>query len=100
MTAEERDKRLEAIHRDDMTVVQAKGADYAPEHDVLRNMRRHGAPGVVVRIGDKYERLNQLLFHGRKAAVANESVIDTIRDMRIYCGLLQAMIEAGEDLPL
>jgi len=97
MTSEERDCRLAAIHRDDLAVVTAKGSDYAPAGDVLRNLRRHGSKGVVVRLGDKYERLNQLLFHGKRANVSGETIIDTIRDMRIYCALLQAMLEAGED---
>jgi hypothetical protein len=97
MTSNERDTRLMQIFRDDMAVLACKGTDYAPANDVLRNLRRHGSVGVVVRLGDKYERLNQLLFHGKQANVANETIIDTIRDMRIYCALLQAMIEAGED---
>lgn len=42
------------------------------------------AAAILVRLGDKIERL-QWLAHNRRAAVASETFKDTIRDLAGYC---------------
>lgn len=54
------------------------------------NILRHGEFGVVVRLGDKYERLD----NSRELDFADESTDDTVLDIIGY-GLIMAMLRAG-----
>lgn len=54
------------------------------------NILRHGEYGVVVRLGDKYERLD----HSREQDFADEAVDDTVTDIIGY-GLIMKMLRAG-----
>lgn len=54
------------------------------------NILRHGEMGVVVRLGDKYERLD----HSREVEFADEAVDDTADDIIGY-GLIFKMLRAG-----
>jgi len=50
------------------------------------NINSFGAPGVVVRLSDKVERLKNL--HSRQLEPSNESMIDTYDDIVGYCTIL------------
>lgn len=67
----------------------AKNHDYAGEADPLRNLRMCEAAGieawkgVVVRLTDKLARLQGFAKTG-ELKVADESIIDTFKDMAVY----------------
>ena len=87
MTAKERDAAIRDYFDECMAKMRAKGKDYSGEIDCLRNLSRHGLKGIVVRLGDKYERIDNLVWNDRKAAVDDESVGDTLIDIINYCFL-------------
>lgn len=67
-----------------------KNADYAGGHDPLANLRgseRLGIEawkGVLVRLGDKFDRINNLALRNGVAEVKDESIIDTLMDNAVY----------------
>jgi hypothetical protein len=94
MTAKERDKQIKEIFMEDMALLRAKGHDYAGNEDCLANLRKHGLYGIVVRLSDKFSRLESLAKHGwGKAEVKDESVRDTLRDIRNYAFLAELFLD-------
>jgi hypothetical protein len=94
MTAKERDKQIKEIFMEDMALLRAKGHDYAGNEDCLANLRKHGLYGIVVRLSDKFSRLESLAKQGwGKAEVKDESVRDTLRDIRNYAFLAELFID-------
>jgi hypothetical protein len=83
MTSEEREKMvLEIIQNELLPVLRAKGHDYSGK-DVLSNFRDFGLLGIVVRIGDKYHRLKNIMLQGRRM-VEDETIEDTLKDLINY----------------
>lgn len=96
MTAEERNKRIQELMSQDMELLIAKGHDYSGDQDCLANLRTFGFFGVVVRIGDKFMRLASFVKN-KLLKVKDESVEDTLRDLRIYCYLGQIVREEEKE---
>ena len=97
MLAAERDTLIRRVFEERcLPLLQAKGHDYSGDEDALANFRRHGLRGIVVRLGDKYERLNSLVWKSRDAKVAGEKVEDTLIDLVNY-GLLALVVKEEED---
>ena len=92
MHAKERDEIIRKLFEEDMKLLQAKGHDYSGLEDCLDNLKDFGFMGVVVRIGDKFNRLKNFIKQG-ELQVSNESVIDTLRDIRNYAFLGQILFE-------
>ena len=96
MNAHDRDDRIRALFEARcLPLLQAKGHDYSGDEDALANFRRHGLRGIVVRLGDKYERLNSLVWKSRDAKVAGEKVEDTLVDLINYA-LLALVVKEDE----
>jgi len=94
MTAAERDERIRAYFDADMALLAAKGNDYAGDADALANLRRFGLFGIIVRLSDKFSRLETLAKAGfNTARVTDESLTDTLRDIRNYAFLAQIFLE-------
>ena len=78
------------ISHEARVLMQAKNDDYAHGDDAFRNFRRHGALGVLVRLGDKLARLDSFEERG-EFSVKGEDVEDTVKDIVnyaiIYLGL-------------
>lgn len=106
MRAPERNDLIRKYFEEDMALLMAKGHDYAGDGDCLYNLKRFGAQGIVVRLSDKFSRLETLTKAqalGASAMVATESLIDTLRDIRNYSFLLQVFLEgkaADTEMPL
>ena len=89
--------RLEELYAENLETARRKNADYANEADPFANFRsseKFGVPvhkGMMVRMGDKMERIANLL--NRPAAVADESVLDTLSDLANYAMLLRIWLE-------
>ena len=97
MLAAERDTLIRRVFEERcLPLLQAKGHDYSGLEDALANFRRHGLRGIVVRLGDKYERLNSLVWKSRDAKVAGEKVEDTLIDLVNYA-LLALLVKEDED---
>jgi hypothetical protein len=106
MKATDRNDLIRSYFEEDMALLKAKGHDYAGNDDCLANLRRFGGLGIIVRLSDKFSRLETLSkcrMIGRLGAVKDESIIDTLRDIRNYAFLLQIFVEGKEvepDAPL
>lgn len=83
MKAEKRNEIIKEIFEGDLELLLKKGHDYAGDDDCMENLRVFGFAGAVVRIGDKFFRLKNFVKSG-KLYVKDESVIDTLRDLRNY----------------
>lgn len=92
MTSEERNERIKKMFEDDLALLLRKGHDYSGERDCMANLRDFGFLGSVVRIGDKYHRLKNFCDSG-VLRVSDESVLDTLRDLRNYGFLAQILYE-------
>lgn len=67
----------------DLTQVRKKNADYG------NSWNESGAIGVLIRLRDKIARAVTLTGGGKKAEVTDEAVLDTIRDLRVYCYMFE-----------
>lgn len=97
MTADERNARIRGYFENEcMSILEAKGHDYAGDADCLANLRRFGLFGIIVRLSDKFSRIETLAKAGfDRAKVKDESIRDTLRDIVNYS--LLAMIFLDED---
>lgn len=79
---------------------ERKGADYGSAEDSFANVRASsawGVPpwiGVMVRMGDKFTRLQSLVRNGK---LANESAEDSIRDIAVYAIIALILFEEERD---
>lgn len=102
MKPQERNDLIRSYFEQDMALLMAKGQDYAGNQDCLANLKRFGEYGIVVRLSDKFSRLETLtkaVLSGGSRAVLDESLIDTLRDIRNYAFLLQIFIEGKDEDP-
>jgi hypothetical protein len=93
-------KLTEVIHDKDRRLMEQKNHDYAGDTDALTNIRPFGFMGVVVRLSDKFERLRQFALrrgpkgeHEPALSVKDESIRDTLRDIRNYAVLAEVMLD-------
>jgi hypothetical protein len=69
------------------------------QHDYgHRNITAFGLRGVLVRLSDKIERLNNL--KSKKSKAKNESMLDTLRDIVGYCVIALMLNDETFDLEL
>ena len=92
MNAKELEQRIRELFEADMELMLDKNADYAEDKDALSNLRDFGFLGVVVRLGDKYHRLKTFAEKGTYKT-KGESVLDTLRDARVYCYLGDILLD-------
>ena len=95
MKPAERDALIQSYFAEDLELLRAKGHDYAGQEDALGNLRRFGLLGIIVRLSDKFSRIEQFAKSG-DISVKGESIADTLRDIRNYSFLAQIFFE-GKD---
>jgi hypothetical protein len=78
-------------HVGDMELLRAKNHDYAGTGDALENLRDFGFFGIVVRMSDKFKRLKNFVRSGGVLAVPDETITETLRDIRNYAHLAEVM---------
>ena len=92
---------------EDMQLVKVRGHDYAGEKDCLANLKRFALIGIVVRLSDKFSRLESLAklgFVKKKwqgkglGKVKRDSIKDTLQDIRNYSFLAQLFLEKKQRL--
>lgn len=69
----------------------AKNKDYG---DSFSSLRKEFPEAILIRLGDKYNRLKALMKNG-KAEVKDESIEDTLLDLANYC--LMEIVERKMD---
>lgn len=93
MTQREFNRRFKAEVKKMTALVSAKNRDYAGNDDALRNFklievvtggRLSIEDGMILRICDKLQRVENLLKPGVKRCVDDERVTDTLRDAANY----------------
>ena len=100
MTQQELLKRIEEIYAENLEIARKKNSDYADNTDAFKNLNAcemYGVPaekGVLVRMSDKMTRISNLI--GREAMVADETVLDTLRDLSVYATLLMVLMESKQ----
>lgn len=101
MTQEEYFKRFEAESEMENALTGSKNKDYADPNDAFANFRQiehltsgriSAEMGILTRMSDKFTRVANLL--ARPAAVADESILDTLRDISVYAKILRIYIMA------
>ena len=95
MKPEERDALIQSYFAEDMELLRSKGHDYSGEADALGNLRRFGLLGIIVRLSDKFSRIEQFAKSGA-INVKGESIADTLRDIRNYAFLAQIFLQGRE----
>jgi hypothetical protein len=97
MTREDMEKKIDALFESDMALMKSKNHDYAGKDDPLDNLRDFGFFGIIVRLGDKFKRLKNFGIRSMKGdahlAVKDESIKDTLRDLRVYGYLAEIMLD-------
>lgn len=90
----------------DLEIVSAKNDDYADGSDPFQNFRMVEDAGLVstevgiaVRMSDKVQRVFNLLDPEREASVDDESLMDTLSDLRNYANILQVYLEHEKQEP-
>lgn len=78
------------------TIFVAKNKDYNEDQDPLSGFRTWGVTGILVRLGDKFGRLNNIWKRKGFQAVIDESIKDTLQDICNYCFLAYAVIVDDE----
>ena len=88
----------------DLQISKAKNSDYADGEDAFQNFKvvetiglTSVEVGLIVRMSDKFQRISNLIK--REAKVKDESIIDTLSDLRNYANILQVYLEnkGGKD---
>lgn len=98
--------RVAEILQADAALYERKAKDYAPDPEkpyenftsaaafASRFRPLRPVDVVLVMVGTKLSRLATVGL--QPGAATNEPVIDTLRDLRVYLAILQAMLEGGE----
>lgn len=92
MNIKELEQKIREKFAEDMKLMCNKNHDYAEDEDALSNLREFGFLGVVVRLGDKFHRLKTFAEKGTYKT-KGENVLDTLRDVRVYCYLAEILLE-------
>lgn len=80
----ELERDVEAIIQELALVRAQKGHDYSGTEDTFTNLRIFGWQGVVVRLGDKFNRLAHFIKSGGELKVLDEKIEDTMQDFINY----------------
>jgi len=99
MEREEFHEYLNENVEDDLEVLDKKNRDYSKGDDPFQNFKQVEEEGLVsveegiaVRISDKFQRLVTLIEKD-EASVRDETMADTLSDLRNYANILQVYLE-------
>ena len=82
----DRVQQYEKVHKEDMEIFKKKNSDYG---DSFAN---YGPVGVIVRMGDKINRLANITKSG-VTLVNDESIRDTLIDLHNYAAMAVMLID-------
>ena len=95
-----RNPKFDGLLADIKRLHDAKSHDYSQDADPLSNLRRSQAlgvepwRGVLVRLTDKWSRIEQLAGAGKKAK--NESLRDSLIDNAVYSLLAVLLLDEAQ----
>ena len=92
MKTEQLVRNIRMLMEQDIDLLARKNHDYSAEDDALSNFRDFGWQGIVVRIGDKYNRLKEM---AKGKSPKNESIIDSLIDLAVYSYLARVVLCEG-----
>lgn len=103
MEREEFIQELKNNQKEDIDIVNQKNQDYAHNNEPFQNFRLVEdaglcpvEQGIAVRMSDKLQRVFNLL--DEEAAVDDETVADTLSDLRNYANILEVYLkQEGEE---
>ena len=84
-------KFMEEFFAKGVELAQRKNHDYTLSGDPFYNFKRAGVNGFIVRLQDKFARIESLATHGT-LAVTEEKFEDTLIDIANYAALLAAFL--------
>ncbi len=97
-TIESRLALVEELHTKEMAIMSAKAADYSGGKDCNKNIMAcermglcNAETGILIRMLDKMQRISNLI--NTEAKVKDESVLDTLIDLRNYAAILYHVIQ-------
>lgn len=89
----------------DLKIVEDKNSDYADGGDPFQNFRMvedasliSTEEGIAVRMSDKMQRIFNLIQE-EEASVSDETIVDTLSDLRNYANILQVYLEHEKGRP-
>jgi hypothetical protein len=85
--------QIKKQHEADLKVLKLKNHDYAGNSDALANLRDFGSFGVIVRLSDKFSRLKRFVRSGGVLAVKDETIFETLLDIRNYAHIAEVMMK-------
>ena len=92
-------EEIDSIFESCMKIIEAKNSDYAGDRSPFFNFEmceKSGVckteHGIIVRMTDKLARVINLLEDGREAAVRDETIEDTLKDLINYTAILLAYL--------
>ena len=91
MNLQELEKRVQEQQRVDLALILRKSHDYSGPDDCIRNISDYGFLGILVRLSDKLSRIKNI--YKSAASVDDETVMDTLMDIRNYAHLGQVIYE-------
>lgn len=87
-------KSLQDFYAGNIEISKRKSSDYASDTDPYSNFREAETmgltveQGILLRMGDKWSRLKELIGKGKQAQVSDEKIEDTLRDIANYSAIL------------
>ena len=84
--------QLLAVQKEGLELFTRKNADYGD------SFATYGAVGVIVRMGDKINRLSSVTKNGVNL-VQTESIRDTLIDLHNYAAMAVMLLDDGKPLP-
>lgn len=72
-------KEYKKIHEECYNLSKNKNKDYGSN-----SLIKYGELGMLIRISDKIDRLDNLVFHKKNISVSNEKIEDTLKDVINY----------------
>jgi hypothetical protein len=77
------DERIDEICQNLANLLKRKNADY--DDSFTKQFEKYGVLSSMIRIEDKFNRLNNLVVKGNGTKLTNESIDDTLLDLSGYC---------------
>lgn len=90
--------KMEKAYQGLLNTFVKKNSDYGNSFE--ESLNNYGVIAGVVRISDKFSRLNTLLRNPNGQKVSDESIQDTLLDMANYCTMLSVYLDNDRDLYL
>lgn len=87
-------EKIKQIYDNLYQIYCAKNHDYGDSFHKVRNKYNDKFPVILIRLSDKFERLEALLLNGNRQ-VKDESITDTLLDICNYC-VMEVLEMEGE----